>query len=149
MTDINLLVRIAVDLFLAVAVFFAFAGVVGMLRLPDVYSRMQSSTIISVVWFLSLTLAGILFTVFIYAYGAMTAKLLLVGLFAVLTAPVIGHAVSRAAYIAGNRPRIPLQPDMLEADRPWEQGPLPVEVSAVEDPTIVGQPPRKRIREVE
>ena len=43
----NIALRIVIDLFLVCGCFFALAGVVGMLRMPDPFSRMQSSTNIS------------------------------------------------------------------------------------------------------
>ena len=39
--------NIVICIFIALSLFFAFAGVVGMLRMPDTYSRMQVSTCIS------------------------------------------------------------------------------------------------------
>ena len=36
--------RIVVDILIVISIFFAFAGVVGMLRMPDSFTRMQSST---------------------------------------------------------------------------------------------------------
>ena len=119
--EINIFARIVIDIFLLIACSFAFAGVWGMLHLPDVFSRMQSSTIISVVWFLCLMLAGIVYGFFVAGNGATGGKVFLVGMFTVFTAPIIGHAIARASYIYGDRPRRPLEPDEFGKDRPWER----------------------------
>ena len=39
--------RYVIDAFIVISLFFAFAGVMGMLRMPDVFCRMQSSTNVS------------------------------------------------------------------------------------------------------
>ena len=59
-------IRIVIDLFLLVGCFFAFAGVVGMLRMPDVFCRMQSSTNIATMGVIGVSIAGVI--------GAMTAR---------------------------------------------------------------------------
>ncbi|MBO7666965.1 MAG: monovalent cation/H(+) antiporter subunit G [Firmicutes bacterium] len=97
----NIALRIVIDVLLVVSCGFALAGVLGMLRMPDVFNRMQTSTIISVFWLLGLMFAGVLFAAFVMRSGSAAVKVVLIGLFFVLTAPVVGHAISRAAYISG------------------------------------------------
>ena len=55
----NLALRIIIDLFIAGGCFFAFAGAVGLVRMPDTFTRMQSSTNITTLGVL-LTLIGAL-----------------------------------------------------------------------------------------
>ena len=45
---------------IGISLFFAFAGVVGLLRMPDAFCRMQSSTNISTLGVLGVIIAGIL-----------------------------------------------------------------------------------------
>ena len=40
----NIALRVIIDLFIVGGCFFAFAGAVGIVRMPDTFSRMQSST---------------------------------------------------------------------------------------------------------
>ena len=42
-----MILRIVADVFIGLGCFFALAGVVGLLRMPDAFCRMQSSTNIS------------------------------------------------------------------------------------------------------
>ena len=53
----NIALRIIIDVFIAGGCFFAFAGAVGLVRMPDTFSRMQSSTNITTLGVL-LTLIG-------------------------------------------------------------------------------------------
>jgi len=99
----NIVLRIIIDLFLAVGCFFALAGTVGMIRMPDAYTRMQSSTNIT-----TLGILGILAACFLYAVDQSTAatvvKIALLAVFSLITAPVAGHALARAAHRKGLKP---------------------------------------------
>lgn len=78
---------------------FCLLGAIGVLRLPDCYSRMHAAS-----------KAGALGAVLILAgvAAATTGEAAMEALFALLvvlaTAPLAAHAVSRAAYRAGIRP---------------------------------------------
>lgn len=117
----NIALRIIIDILLIVSCGFALAGVLGMLRMPDVFNRMQTSTIISVFWLLGLMVAGVLFAACVMRSGSAAVKVVLIGLFFVLTAPIVGHAISRAAYISGERPYTPLKPDKYGDDKPYDK----------------------------
>jgi multicomponent Na+:H+ antiporter subunit G len=83
--------------FIAVGIAFDFFGCLGLVRLPDVYNRLQAST-------KSVTLGtcGIMFGVFlITGFSSQGIKALLVIVFLILTAPTSAHALSRAAHISG------------------------------------------------
>ncbi|MDZ7316611.1 MAG: monovalent cation/H(+) antiporter subunit G [candidate division KSB1 bacterium] len=97
---------------IGIGVTFDFLGVLGLVRLPDVYNRLQAAT--KCVTFGS---AGILFGVFIQqGFSSFGFKALLGIAFIFLTSPVAAHAIARAAH----RNRIPLTPltvvDQYEAD---------------------------------
>lgn len=69
----------------------------GVLRMPDVFSRMHSATKAS-----SLGIASVLVGVIGLApETATTVKLLLAVVFQFMTSPVAAHAVARSAYRAG------------------------------------------------
>ncbi len=76
------------------ALFFLF-GSIGLIRMPDLYNRMQAST--------KTTTLGVLS--FLFGLGLMDLqwmiKLLVIALFIVLTAPVGASALARAAYKHG------------------------------------------------
>ena len=80
--------------FIIIGVIFDFFGVLGLVRLPDVYNRLQAAT--KCVTFGS---AGILFGTFlITGFSDFGFKALLGIAFIFLTSPVAAHAISRAAH---------------------------------------------------
>ena len=86
--------------FILIGIAFDFFGVLGLVRLPDVYNRLQAAT--KCVTFGS---AGVLFGVFILqGFNSFGFKALLGVAFIFLTSPVAAHAISRAAH----RSKIPL-----------------------------------------
>jgi len=98
--------------FIGLGIAFDFLGVLGLIRLPDVYNRLQAAT--KCVTFGS---AGLLFGVFILqGFTSFGFKVLLAVAFIFLTSPIAAHAIARAAH----RSRIPLCPesvvDLYEAD---------------------------------
>lgn len=95
--------RIIVDILLIGGCFFALAGVVGMIRMPDVFCRMQSSTNIATLGTIGIILGG---AVYAFSKGSigMGVKTLIIGVFIILTNPIGGHAICRAAYRYGIRP---------------------------------------------
>lgn len=101
-------IRIIIDLFLVLGCFFAFAGVVGMLRMPDVFCRMQASTIIPTMGVICVCVAGVIGAVCTGMAVSIIVKLVILGVFVVLTNPISGHALCKAAYKAGNRPEKPM-----------------------------------------
>ncbi|MBQ8003850.1 MAG: monovalent cation/H(+) antiporter subunit G [Oscillospiraceae bacterium] len=96
--------RIAIDILIGISLIFALAGVVGMLRFPDSFTRMQSTTNISTFGVLGVILAGCLYSGFMLHDYQMLVKLLVLGLFYIITNPIAGHAIAKAAYKKGIRP---------------------------------------------
>ena len=108
--------RIVIDVLIVISIFFAFAGVVGMLRMPDSFSRMQSSTNISTLGVLGVIIGGILYSQFVVHDGEMTVKLVIMGVFYIVTSPIAGHAIARGAYRHGVRPEKKMTCDKYGAD---------------------------------
>lgn len=96
--------RYVIDIFIGLSIFFAFAGVIGMLRMPDAFCRMQSSTNISTFGVLGVVIGGILYAAVYLHNGEMAVKLAVLGIFYIITSPVSGHAIAKAAYKHGIRP---------------------------------------------
>ena len=114
--------RIVADIFLLVGCFFALAGTIGLIRMPDAYTRMQSSTLIT-----TLGIIGIVVGAAIHGFRVnndlsmtMGIKILLIGIFIVVTGPVAGHAIAKAAYKHGVRPEKPMVCDEYGSDNPDE-----------------------------
>ena len=108
--------RYVVDLLIGFSVFFAFAGVVGMLRMPDSFCRMQSGTNISTFGVLGVILGGILYSAVTLGSAEMAVKLGVLGLFYIITAPISGHAIAKGAYHHGVRPEKKMKCDKYGED---------------------------------
>ncbi len=110
--------RYVIDVLIAISVFFAFAGVVGIIRMPDSFCRMQSSTNISTLGVLGVIIGGILYSIFMFETPdwAMVVKLAVMGVFYIVTNPIAGHAIARAAYRRGGAKNAELKCDKYGED---------------------------------
>lgn len=83
--------------FISIGLFFDFIGCLGLVRLPDVYNRLQASTKC-----ITLGTCSILFGAFLISgLTAAGIKALLCMFFLILTSPVSAHALARGAYKSG------------------------------------------------
>ena len=102
--------RLAADIFLLIGGLFAFLGALGLLRMPDVYNRIQAGT-------KAVSLGTVSFLIGIgLLYPAWWAKLLCIAGFILLTNPVSSSTIARALYLAGVLPRLH-NPDGTAADQ--------------------------------
>jgi len=81
---------------------FAVIGGVGLLRLPDFFSRMHGAGITDTMG-AGMVLVGLMLQ---SGLTLTTVKLLMVLLFLLLVSPTATHAVARAAVAQGIRPRL-------------------------------------------
>lgn len=97
---IALIADIATGVLLAAGGFFVVTGGIGMLRLPDFYTRMHAAGITD-----TLGAELILFGLFLQAGLSIAGfKLLAILFFLFFTSPTATHAVANAAWTAGLRP---------------------------------------------
>ena len=90
-----------ISVFLLVAgVFFLSAGSVGILRFPDLYSRMHASGKCDTLGVV-LSLVGM---VTYLGWSMVAVKLLFIALFIFLANPTATHAIARAAFRKGIEP---------------------------------------------
>jgi multicomponent Na+:H+ antiporter subunit G len=104
-------------IFLVAGSVFALIGAVGIIRLPDVFSRMHGAGIIDTAG-ASLILIGLAFQA---GLTLVTVKLLLIIVFLMFTSPTSTHALARAALNGGVKPLID---DAPETDQETDQEPL-------------------------
>lgn len=87
-------------LFLLLGVFDLLLGMIGLIRFPDIYNRLHATTKVA-------TLGAIFVMVSILirdGFSPMGLKAVAVGCFLLLTSPVAGHMMGRAAFNIGVRP---------------------------------------------
>jgi multicomponent Na+:H+ antiporter subunit G len=90
--------EIVVIVLCCVGVFFSLTGAVGILRMPDVYTRIQCSTKTITMGALPLLAAIAVGKGPITTFGS---RALLVGVLLLVFSPATGHALARAAYKTG------------------------------------------------
>jgi multicomponent Na+:H+ antiporter subunit G len=83
--------------FIVIGLVFDLFGCIGLIRLPDVYNRLQAATKCVTLGTCCIML-GVFFTL---GFSAAGLKALLCILFIILTAPVSAHALARAAHRSG------------------------------------------------
>lgn len=97
-------------------VFFVLAGALGVLRMPDFFTRMHAAGMTDTLGAEFVILGMILQT----GFSQMTLKLLLVAFFLFLTSPTATHAIANAALKSGLKPQLgPYKaPGLNEIDPP-------------------------------
>lgn len=79
----------------------AMIGGIGLLRLPDVFTRMHGAGMIDTLG-LGLILIGLMFQA---GLSLITVKLILIIVFVLFTSPTTTHALAQACLFAGVRPQ--------------------------------------------
>jgi len=95
---------------LIVGAFFSLTAAIGIIRLPDLYTRMHAA---SKAGTLGSGLAFVAIAVFAMD-GSVVLRALAGILFFLLTAPISAHLLAKAAYAAGYRPAKKMQVNDLE-----------------------------------
>ena len=82
---------------ITIGVLFNLGGCIGLIRMPDIYNRLQAATKC-----VTLGTCSILFGVFVYAgFSALGVKALLCIVFILITSPTAAHALAKGAYKDG------------------------------------------------
>lgn len=87
---------------IVVGLIFTVVTVIGVLRLPDVYTRAHAASKSATLGVLSILVGTFLH--FWFNEGYFSVRILLGILFLFITAPIGGHLMSRAAYFSGVKP---------------------------------------------
>ena len=80
--------------------FFCVVGAVGMLRMPDFYTRMHAASVIETLG-AGLILLGLLLQA---GFTLVAVKLLMLGLLILFVSPTATHALARAGIVRGLKP---------------------------------------------
>lgn len=86
-----MVLKIIGSVFLIIGALFMFIGNLGVLRMPDVYNKLQAGTKATTMGFLSIAVG-----VFFYE-PSWVGKILVITLFILITNPIGSHALARAA----------------------------------------------------
>ena len=89
----------AILLILAGTIFFA-AGTIGLLRFPDIYTRMHATGKCDTLGTLLILIGLAIY----HGFSLMSLKIMFIGIFVFLVNPTSTHAIARAAWNAGIKP---------------------------------------------
>jgi multicomponent Na+:H+ antiporter subunit G len=78
-------------------IFFDISGCIGLVRLPDVYNRLQASTKCVTLGTI-MVLGGV---ALIHGWGPLSAKAIVCAVFILITSPTAAHAIAKGAYASG------------------------------------------------
>lgn len=107
---IETILQVVVVLFLASGVFFMLAGAIGLLRLPDFYTRLHATGKCDTLGEVLIIFGLLLYHIYYYSPGAelsvqlVPVKLLFLIGFIFLANPTATHAIMKAAYNTGLKP---------------------------------------------
>jgi multicomponent Na+:H+ antiporter subunit G len=101
-----------------VGLFFDLAGCVGLVRLPDIYTRLQAATKCVTLGTCLILVGAAIHT----GLGPTGLKALVCMLFVLITSPTAAHAVARGAYKFGVKLQPPSVVDQYGKDHLAESG---------------------------
>jgi multicomponent Na+:H+ antiporter subunit G len=96
----NAIVEIVSALCLLAGAFFMVVGCIGLVRMPDRYTRMHAASVTDTLG-AGLLLFGLLLQA---GLGLTAAKLVMLGLLIFFASPTATHALARAAFMRGRAP---------------------------------------------
>ena len=96
------IVDIISGLLIAAGAFFVLAGAIGLLRLPDLYTRVHGASVIDTAGAGFMVLGMMLQA----GWSLVTLKLLFILVIFLFTLPVVAHALAQAALNEGVAPRL-------------------------------------------
>jgi len=97
---------------LAAGSFFVVVGAIGVLRMPDLYTRMHASSVTEMLGSMLIIIGLMLLT----GWTLSTFKLFAIMMFLFFTAPVASYAMANAALLSGVKPQ--LADELPEEKRP-------------------------------
>lgn len=90
--------RLIADIILLLGAVFCFLGALGLIRMPDIYNRIQAGTKAATLGSIAIMLGVALL------YPEWWSKLLCITGFLLFTSPVSSSVLSRAVYLSGIKP---------------------------------------------
>jgi multicomponent Na+:H+ antiporter subunit G len=114
-------IDIVISIFLAIGVTFNALGVLGLLRFPDLFTRMHATTKATTFGSIFTSLAVIVYGLYLFftardsQYLTLAIHAFLAAAFLAFTNAVSAHAIARAAHRSGIRPKPAVVDRLAEA----------------------------------
>ena len=88
------MVKVIFDILICFGVFFMVIGTIGVLRFPDVYTRLHASSKCGTTGLMSIFIALII----LKGASHISLEIAVITFFVLLTSPVSSHAIGKSAY---------------------------------------------------
>lgn len=98
----NALIDATSWVFLVAGGFFCMVGAIGMIRMPDFYTRMHAASVIDTMG-VSLILLGLILQA---GFTLVTVKLVMIGFLIFFVSPTTSHALARSALLRNLSPLV-------------------------------------------
>lgn len=82
------MLRVIIDILIGIGAVFALAGTIGVIKMPDVFSRMQASTCITTLGVLGVCLGALLYAIFVMQHPSTAVKIVVIAALVLTTNPV-------------------------------------------------------------
>jgi len=102
---IDFLVTVVSGALLMVGCVFVVSGAVGMIRMPDLYTRLHAASLTDTGGAIFISLALIIQSVFVFGSAMAAIKVLLILFFTLFTCPTASHALAKTALLSGLVPQ--------------------------------------------
>ena len=86
--------------FFVVGIFFMISGVVGILRFPDLYTRIHPAGKAGTAGIISIFIGLIFYS----GFSSLSFRIILIAIFMLITSPIASHAIAKAALESGIKP---------------------------------------------
>lgn len=106
-----MVLRIVIDVLIAIGLVFALAGTKGIIKMPDTFSRMQASTCVNTMGVIGVAIGALLYAIFVMGSTSTAIKVAVIALLIITVNPIGSHAIAKGAYRAGIRPDKPMEVD--------------------------------------
>jgi len=97
---VSLVIDIASGLCLLIGTIFCLVGAIGLLRMPDFFTRVHAASVLETLG-ADFILLGLMLQA---GWSLVTVKLLMIGLLIFFASPTASHALARAAMVRGVMP---------------------------------------------
>jgi multicomponent Na+:H+ antiporter subunit G len=83
---------------------FIVSGAVGLIRMPDLYTRLHAASLTDTGGTIIISMALLLQAIFVFGNGMAAIKVLLILFFTLFTSPTASHALAKTALLCGQVP---------------------------------------------
>ena len=111
-----MVLRVIIDVLMAVGLFFAVAGTKGILKMPDTFCRMQASTCVSTLGMMGVMVGAALYAFFVMGSTSAGVKVIVLCLLILTVNPIGAHSIAKGAYKNGIRPDKEMEVDDFRRD---------------------------------